>query len=555
MQDMKAGGGFETLNSGVLCIQRVRVGLLIHNLIITYHESPCLPKCLCLALSREEEWQVSRPSPLPCHRDVSMAMFSSSSAAERFWNASDLPEAYAGNGSEGVGGGGGEEEEAGGECNYYAMLYSLLILAIVFGNVLVCVAVLRERSLQTTTNYLVVSLAVADLLVASLVMPWAVYLEVVGGAWLFSRLYCNVFVMLDVMMCTASILNLCAISIDRYTAVVMPVLYNTTQSSRKRVSLMIAAVWILAFAVSCPLLFGLNTTDDPTVCSISNPDFVIYSSVVSFYLPFIITLLVYIRIYIFLRMRRKRIAFRQASGKVRPGVSPLSAETCLQEAPNVKTDLSPIRIKVGTEEPAGPPRSNLLSMCLRRKRPKTVPVDSSPLPPVDTNNYCSISHASCGRTDLDLEQVEEEEEEDEEEEDEEVEAAAAAARRSGERPSVRRNCEVKEVSNGRTRTALRPLSHARHHQPHFRSMHARERKATQMLAIVLGVFLICWLPFFVTHILNTHCSTCYIPPTLYSAVTWLGYVNSALNPRHLHHLQHRVPPRLHQDPELLRWRW
>lgn len=39
--------------------------------------------------------------------------------------------------------------------------------------------------------------------------------QVVGGAWLFSRLYCNVFVTLDVMMCTASILNLCAISIDR----------------------------------------------------------------------------------------------------------------------------------------------------------------------------------------------------------------------------------------------------------------------------------------------------------------------------------------------------
>lgn len=41
-------------------------------------------------------------------------------------------------------------------------------------------------------------------------------LQVVGGAWLFSRLYCNIFVTLDVMMCTASILNLCAISIDRW---------------------------------------------------------------------------------------------------------------------------------------------------------------------------------------------------------------------------------------------------------------------------------------------------------------------------------------------------
>ncbi|KAF6118356.1 dopamine receptor D3 [Phyllostomus discolor] len=60
---------------------------------------------------------------------------------------------------------------------YYALSYCALILAIVFGNGLVCVAVLRERALQTTTNYLVVSLAVADLLVATLVMPWVVYLE------------------------------------------------------------------------------------------------------------------------------------------------------------------------------------------------------------------------------------------------------------------------------------------------------------------------------------------------------------------------------------------
>ncbi|XP_022599972.1 D(3) dopamine receptor isoform X1 [Seriola dumerili] len=439
-----------------------------------------------------------------------MAIFSS---AERLWNESDRLGIDERNESAEAS---GQDE---GERNYYAMLYSLLILAIVFGNVLVCLAVLRERSLQTTTNYLVVSLAVADLLVASLVMPWAVYLEVVGGAWLFSRLYCNIFVTLDVMMCTASILNLCAISIDRYTAVVMPVLYNTTHRSRKRVFAMIATVWVLAFAVSCPLLFGFNTTDDPMVCSISNPDFVIYSSVVSFYLPFIVTLLVYIRIYIFLRMRRKRIAFSQASGKIQPGSTPPSVETCLQEeTPKAKQDLSPIRINVQSVEPSGHSKPNLLSRCLWRKRPKTGPVENSMLPPVDTQNYCSISHASCGRTELDLEQERGEEEEVEENNEKEL-------------PPIRMSCEVKDLSNGRTHTSLRPLPHSHiTTNQRFRSMHAREKKATQMLAIVLGVFLICWLPFFVTHILNTHCRTCYVPPALYSAFTWLGYVNSALNP-------------------------
>uniref|UniRef100_A0A672GDT8 D(3) dopamine receptor n=1 Tax=Salarias fasciatus TaxID=181472 RepID=A0A672GDT8_SALFA len=432
-----------------------------------------------------------------------MAVFS---GAERLWNESDrLGWDERNQSSEAT-----AAQEDGGR-NYYAMLYSLLILAIVFGNVLVCLAVLRERSLQTTTNYLVVSLAVADLLVASLVMPWAVYLEVVGGAWLFSRLYCNIFVTLDVMMCTASILNLCAISIDRYTAVVMPVLYNTTHRSRKRVFVMIATVWVLAFAVSCPLLFGFNTTDDPMVCSISNPDFVIYSSVVSFYLPFIVTLLVYIRIYVFLRMRRKRITFGQASGKVQPGSIPPSVETCLQEeTPKAKEDLSPIKIKV----------TSILSGCLWRKRPKTGPVENSVLPAVDTQNYCSISHASCGRTELDLDQDQERAENGAEEGRHHHQVKVPPARTS----------EVKDLSNGRTHTALRPASHSQINNPRFRTMHAREKKATQMLAIVLGVFLICWLPFFVTHILNTHCRTCSVPPALYSAFTWLGYVNSALNP-------------------------
>lgn len=95
------------------------------------------------------------------------------------------------------------------------------------------------------------------------------------------------------------------------------------------------------------------------------------------------------------------------------------------------------------------------------------------LPPVDTQNYCSISHASCGRTEMDLEQERGEEEEAEE-------------NYQNEQPPVRMSCEVKDLSNGRTHTSLRPLPHSHTSNPRFRSMHAREKKATQMLAIVLG---------------------------------------------------------------------
>ncbi|XP_073087747.1 D(3) dopamine receptor isoform X2 [Manis javanica] len=375
---------------------------------------------------------------------------------------------------------------------YYALSYCALILAIVFGNGLVCVAVLRERSLQTTTNYLVVSLAVADLLVATLVMPWVVYLEVTGGVWNFSRVCCDVFVTLDVMMCTASILNLCAISIDRYTAVAMPVHYQhgTGQSSCRRVACMITAVWVLAFAVSCPLLFGFNTTGDPSICSISNPDFVIYSSVVSFYLPFGVTVLVYARIYVVLRQRRrKRILTRQNSQciSVRPGFPQQSS--CLR--------LHPMR---------------QFSIRARFPSDATGPMPLSPGgSQMELKRYFSI----CQDTALGQPGF-----------PEAGELKKEGSTRNSLSPTLapKLSLEVRKLSNGRLSTSLKLGTL----QP--RGVPLREKKATQMLAVVLGTFIVCWLPFFLTHVLNTHCQACHVSPELYSATTWLGYVNSALNP-------------------------
>ncbi|XP_055965386.1 D(3) dopamine receptor [Sorex fumeus] len=398
--------------------------------------------------------------------------------------------------------------------SYYALSYCALILAIVFGNGLVCVAVLRERALQTTTNYLVVSLAVADLLVATLVMPWVVYLEVTGGVWKFSRVCCDVFVTLDVMMCTASILNLCAISIDRYTAVVMPVHYQhgTGQSSCRRVAFMITAVWVLAFAVSCPLLFGFNTTGDPSICSISNPDFVIYSSVVSFYVPFGVTVLVYARIYVVLRQRRrKRILTRQNSQclSVRPGFPQQSS--CMRLHPMRQFSIrarfpSDATGKMETSEDKQYPQKcqdPLLSHL-------------QPLSPSRAHMELKRYYSICQDTALRRPGFQ----------DDEGESKRPGRTRNSLSPNLapKLSLEVRKLSNGRLSTSLKlgPL------QP--RSVPLREKKATQMLVIVLGTFIVCWLPFFLTHVLNTHCQACHVSPELYSATTWLGYVNSALNP-------------------------
>lgn len=69
-------------------------------------------------------------------------------------------------------------EAYGGGYNYWALVLVLFPIFTLFGNVLVILSVYRERTLQTVTNYFIVSLALADLLVAVVVMPFAVYVLV-----------------------------------------------------------------------------------------------------------------------------------------------------------------------------------------------------------------------------------------------------------------------------------------------------------------------------------------------------------------------------------------
>ncbi|XP_047218092.1 dopamine receptor D2 like [Girardinichthys multiradiatus] len=406
--------------------------------------------------------------------------------------------------------------------NFYAVLLVLLIFCVVFGNVLVCVAVSRERALQTTTNYLIVSLAVSDLLLATLVMPWGVYLEVVGE-WRFSLIHCDILLTLDVMMCTASILNLCAISIDRYTAVAMPLLYNTRYSSRRRVAVMIAVVWFLSFAISCPLLFGLNNTAsrEGTTCSFADPAFVVYSSVASFYVPFIVTLLVYAQICVVLRKRGRRTAPPRKHGLLTQ-----SGSGAVESRQRKNKCTQPEDVKLCTlilrPATAGPQRKKVTLV----KESMVHPLEVEPgrfLPQTEQNVPTAnvprpSSHSLQSKISLSIAVGP-------------APSLPSAVARSALMPrpptledGMRGREGWRERSGGREKWGTTK------ERVRGRLSQQKERKATQMLAIVLGVFIICWLPFFLTHVLKAHCRSCCISPSLYSAVTWLGYLNSAVNP-------------------------
>lgn len=91
----------------------------------------------------------------------------------------------------------------------------LLTVSTICGNLLLVLSVCLVKKLKQPSNYLIVSLAVADLAVAVAVMPFVSITDLIGGHWIFGQLFCNVFIAMDVMCCTASILTLCVISIDR----------------------------------------------------------------------------------------------------------------------------------------------------------------------------------------------------------------------------------------------------------------------------------------------------------------------------------------------------
>ncbi|GAA6215381.1 D(4) dopamine receptor-like [Lates japonicus] len=331
----------------------------------------------------------------------------------------------------------------------------LLIVVIICGNLLVCLSVFTEKALKTTTNYFIVSLAVADLMLAVLVLPLFVYSEFQDGVWTLSTTICDGLMTMDVMLCTASIFNLCAISIDRFIAVSIPLNYNRKHVDLRQVVLL-SATWIVALAVASPIMFGINNVPgrDPTECKLENTDYVLYSSVCSFFIPCPIMLLLYCGMF---RGLRRWEEARKA--KLRNSIQACrklqEAAASLPPLASLPPPLPPIIERELTDNP---------------DEPSTFPSTDRPF------------HSEY---------------------------------KDGPVPTVS-FAEIK----------FNPDPHRRKRA----KINSRERKAMKVLPVVVGAFLFCWTPFFVLHTMRARCQDCQVPPALMSIVTWLGYVNSALNP-------------------------
>eukprot|EP00062_Callorhinchus_milii_P025660 gi/632986882/ref/XP_007910485.1/ PREDICTED: 5-hydroxytryptamine receptor 4 isoform X2 [Callorhinchus milii] len=203
-----------------------------------------------------------------------------------------------------------------------------VMMMTVLGNLLVMVAVCKDRQLRKIkTNYFIVSLAFADLLVSVMVMPFGA-IELIENNWAYGNTFCLVRTSLDVLLTTASILHLCCISLDRYYAICCQPLVYSNKMTPIRVTIMLGGCWFIPLFISfLPIMKGWNSVgiqeliedrkfrNDTKHCVFMvNKPYAITCSVVAFYIPLVLMVLAYQRIYVTAREHVRQIDILKRAG-------------------------------------------------------------------------------------------------------------------------------------------------------------------------------------------------------------------------------------------------
>ncbi|CAM9738115.1 unnamed protein product, partial [Lampetra fluviatilis] len=219
-----------------------------------------------------------------------------------------------------------------------AILLSISAITIA-GNILTIASILHFRQLQTRTNVLALSLALADLLVGLLVMPFA-STRTAYGCWFYGRTFCKVHTWFDYTLCTSSILNLMCISLERYVAICDPLRYSRRVTSAT-LAAMLVLCWsgIVAYGLTYLLEWNITGIEDsvkrttcPDNCPVfMNVQFALTNTLCAYVTPMLLMLAAYAKVYAMARAQARKISIamlqtRSADAAVRSRWSAMKRE-------------------------------------------------------------------------------------------------------------------------------------------------------------------------------------------------------------------------------------
>lgn len=191
----------------------------------------------------------------------------------------------------------------------------VLSFVTIVGNVLVMIAFKIDKQLQTISNYFILSLAVADLMIGAISMPLALIYMIANG-WPMGPTICDFWLSIDYMNSNASVLNLLLISFDRYFSITRPLTYRSHRTTRNTL-IFICMAWLLSIILWPPWIFAWPMIEGRRTvplhqCYIpfleSNKVVTIVTAMLAFWLPVFLMCVLYWRIYRETEQRRKEIS-------------------------------------------------------------------------------------------------------------------------------------------------------------------------------------------------------------------------------------------------------
>ncbi|XP_026883752.2 alpha-2B adrenergic receptor [Electrophorus electricus] len=450
----------------------------------------------------------------------------------------------------------------------FATAITLMILFTIVGNILVIIAVLTSRSLRGPQNLFLVSLAAADILVATLIIPFSLANELMGY-WYFRTVWCEIYLALDVLFCTSSIVHLCAISLDRYMSISRAVTYGAQRTPR-RIKSAILVVWLISAVISFPPLLSMNknnvTEESPgwPQCKLNDePWYILYSTIGSFFAPCLIMILVYMRIYQIAKQRtrcppgepRKEVSAsspapqenakalqngrgdmastpgppqrRPPSLAVPQAGSPQAGKQQSEAPPATGNLLAPpsLGVALAPTTPSsalGPSPS--LSVSSPQKphqapnKPKGRKKEKRGVKRLDNNNdESSTSNSDTEQGEMGVEPP--------------LTPSADPDAGVHSPATMQKYRDMVATARGTALTSRKTKREGAPSSARRKAMVNREKRFTFVLAVVIGVFVVCWFPFFFSYSLQAMCpKTCALPKPLFTFFFWIGYCNSSLNP-------------------------